>query len=270
MTTTPPRLDRARVRSQRETHPGFYWLELEFPPDYPDLLPGHYLNLRTGSRHDPLFRRPFGVVEFRRESKAVVVELYYAVVGRGTENMSTWREGDMVDCLGPLGSVYDIVPGHPAVLVAGGRGAAPLLFLYRLLRERKHPAIRFAFGARSSGMLFGLDRIDEEHLMVATEDGSAGFRGTIIEALEEHKEWIEDDAVLYGCGPERFLAATAALAKRHQLACQVSLEGVYACGLGLCRGCAVPLVGETRFLMQCTEGPVVDASLIDWERMPHE
>jgi len=270
LTTTPPRLDRARVRSQRETHPGFFWLELEFPADYPDLLPGHYLNLRTGTLFEPLFRRPFGVVESRREATATIVELYYGVVGRGTERMATWRKGDMVDCLGPLGTTYDIVPDRPAVLVAGGRGAAPLLFLYRLLREREHPGIRFAFGARSSGMLFGLDRIDEEHLMVATEDGSAGFRGTIIDALEDRKEWMEDGAALYACGPERFLAATAALAERHQLACQVSLEGVYACSLGLCRGCAVPLKGESGFLMQCTEGPVVDASRIDWERMPHE
>jgi len=264
---TEPRLDRARVRAQRETHPGFFWLTLEFPPDYPAILPGQYLNLRTGSLVDPLFRRPFGVVEFRREPNASLVELYYGVVGPGTARMATWRGGDEVDCLGPLGHSYSIVHDRPALLVAGGRGAAPLLYLYRLMRERDMHRIQFAFGARSKGMLFGLDRIQESDLFIATEDGSAGKTGTIVEALKTRSEWFHDNPVLYACGPERFLAATAQLAAEHKLDCQVSLEAVYGCGLGLCRGCAVPLRGESRFLMQCTEGPVVDASRIDWERM---
>lgn len=269
MTPVAPRLDRARVRSQTETHPGFFWLVLEFPPDYPAVQPGQYLNLRTGGPTEPLFRRPFGVVEFRREPEAAVVELYYGVVGPGTRAMARWRTGDLVDCLGPLGTTYQVDPGRPAVLVAGGRGAAPLLYLYRLLGEQGRNDVRFAFGARSAGMLFGLDRLDEERLLLATEDGSAGHRGTIVDALDRERAWWEDTGgVLYACGPERFLAATAALAGRRGWDCQVSLEGVYACGLGLCRGCAVPLRDESRFLMQCTEGPVVDARRIDWSRMP--
>jgi dihydroorotate dehydrogenase electron transfer subunit len=264
---TEPRLDRARVRSQRETYPGFFWLTLEFPPHFPDILPGQYLNLRTGSLLDPLFRRPFGVVEFHREPKASIVELYYAVVGPGTARMAAWREGDMVDSLGPLGRSYRILPERPALLVAGGRGAAPLLYLYRLMREQKMSALRFAFGARTKGMLFGLERLDEASLHIATEDGTAGYQGTIVDALYRRAEWLEDHPVIYACGPERFLAATAALAAEHHLECQVSLEAVYGCGLGLCRGCAVPLRGESRYLMQCIEGPVVDASRIDWERM---
>ncbi len=267
MNETEPRLDRARVRSQRETHPGFFWLTLEFPPDYPAILPGQYLNLRTGSSLDPLFRRPFGVVESYREPKASVVELYYGVVGPGTARMATWREGDLVDCLGPLGRPYRIIPDRPALLVAGGRGAAPLLYLYRLMHERDMHAVRFAFGARRKGMLFGLERLDEGGLYVATEDGSAGFRGNIVDGLRHRPEWLHDKPVIYACGPERFLAATAALAAEHDLDCQVSVEAVYGCGLGLCRGCAVPLRGESRYLMQCIEGPVLDASLIDWDRM---
>jgi dihydroorotate dehydrogenase electron transfer subunit len=245
-------------------------LELEFPPDYPTVLPGQYLNLRTGTAMDPLFRRPFGVCEFRREDEAAVVEIYYGVVGRGTGTMATWRSGDSVDCLGPLGTAYEVDPARPAVLVAGGRGAAPLLYLHRLLKNNEHSTIRFAFGAQSANLLFGLGRLDEENLLVATEDGSVGHRGNIVEALSDHPTWLADGGVLYACGPERFLEATAALAGGRGLSCQVSLEGVYACGLGLCRGCAVPLKGESRFLMQCIEGPVVDAARIDWDRMPRE
>jgi len=75
--------------------------------------------------------------------------------------------------------------------------------------------------------------------------------------------------VIYACGPEALLAAVGAFAARRGLAAQVSFEGVYGCGLGLCRGCAVPLRDEPRYLMQCIEGPVVDAARVAWERMPH-
>lgn len=270
MSVAEPRLDRVRIRGQRETHPDFYWLELELPADYPDVLPGQYLNLRAGTRMDPLFRRPFGIVEFRRERNAAVAELFYGVVGDGTERMAGWREGDRVDCLGPLGVPYTIDPDRPALLVAGGRGAAPLFYLHRLLRERGHDRVRFAFGARTEGLFFGLDRLDRDHLLLATDDGSAGFAGLVTDAITgQRRAWLDEEPVLYACGPERFLAATAGLAAQHGLACQVSLEAVYGCGLGLCRGCAVPLRDEDRYLMQCVEGPVVDAARIDWERMPH-
>jgi dihydroorotate dehydrogenase electron transfer subunit len=266
-----PRLTVARVRSQRETAPGFFSLELDFPPDFPDVLPGQYLNLRAGTQVDPLFRRPFGVVEFRREPGATVVELYYAVVGRGTSAMALWRAGDPVDSLGPLGTPYDVDPSRPAILVAGGRGAAPLLFLHRMLRDQGHADVRFAFGARTESLLFGIDRLDPARLLIATDDGTRGFHGTVVEALErERPEWLVDAPALYACGPERFLHAAARLAERRELACQVSLEAIYGCGLGLCRGCAVPLRGESRYLMQCAEGPVVDASRVDWERYAHE
>jgi dihydroorotate dehydrogenase electron transfer subunit len=259
----------ARVVDHRETTPGFRWLTLELPPDFPEMLPGQYLDLRTSPGHDPLLRRPFGVVAFRRGSGAAVATIYYAVVGPGTRNMAAWRHGDRVDCLGPLGRPYEPDLRRPALLVAGGRGAAPLFFLHDLLRDRGHEEVRFAFGARSAPLLFGLDRVEEARLLVATDDGSAGHRGTVVDALEKRPAWWSDDPVLYVCGPERLLAAAAAFAASRGLPCQVSLEGVYACGLGLCRGCAVPLRGETRYLMQCVEGPVVDAARIDWERMPH-
>lgn len=131
--------------------------------------------------------------------------------------------------------------------------------------------MRFAFGARSRDLFFALDRIGEQDLLLATDDGSLGHAGTVLDAIRTGRpQWLADDPVLYACGPEILLRHTAALAKEHDLACQVSLEGVYGCGLGLCRGCAVPLLDETRFLMQCVEGPVVEAHRIDWERMPHE
>lgn len=264
-----PRLDLARVRAQVETHPGFHWLDLELPPDYPDPLPGQYLNLKVASIHEMLFRRPFGVVEFRREPGAAVVQLYYGVVGAGTRAMSRWRAGDVVDCLGPLGTSYTVDAARPALLVAGGRGAAPLLFLNRLLRENGHADIRFAFGVRTRDLLFGVDRLDRDRLLVASDDGTVGFQGTVLDALAAGRpEWLADDPVLYVCGPEALLAAAAEFASARGLTAQVSLEGTYGCGLGLCRGCAVPLAGESRYLMQCAEGPVVDAARIDWARMP--
>jgi dihydroorotate dehydrogenase electron transfer subunit len=210
-------------------------------------------------------------VGFRREPRAAVVELYYAVMGRGTSGMAFWRPGREVDCLGPLGVPYTVDPARPAILVAGGRGAAPLLYLYRLLRERGHEPVRFALGARTEALLFGLERLDPAQLLVATDDGTRGFHGTVVEALErERPEWLAGNPALYACGPGPFLESVARMTERRALACQVSLEGLYGCGLGLCRSCAVPLRGESRYLMQCVEGPVVDAARVDWDRWPGE
>ena len=265
------RLDLARVRLHRPLHPGFRHLQLAFPGDYPTPLPGQYLNLRVSAGSAPLFRRPFGVAGFRREDGVALVDLYYGVVGRGTTLMSRWREGDAVDCLGPSGKPFRVDPSRAAVLVAGGRGAAPLLYLHRRLRETGHNRIRFAMGAASGDLLFGLDEVPEADRLIATEDGSRGFPGTVVEALEQARpEWLSGDNALYACGPDGLLRAAARLAESRGLPCQVSLEGVYGCGLGLCRGCAVPLRGEEGFLLQCVEGPVVDAARIDWEKMPRE
>jgi len=269
-TMADPRIVSARVRTQTETHPGMHRLELDLPLDYPEMFPGQYLNLRAGSPLETVFRRPFGVVGFRREAETSVVELYYAVVGRGTEAMARWRPGDAVDCLGPLGTTYAVDPDRPALLVAGGRGAAPLFFLHEQLAADHRPPVRFAFGVRTRELLFGMERLPGENLLVASDDGTVGFHGTVISALAEQRpERLADEPVLYVCGPEALLAAAAAFAADRGLSCQVSLEGVYGCGLGLCRGCAVPLKGEDRYLMQCIEGPVVDAARVDWERMPH-
>jgi dihydroorotate dehydrogenase electron transfer subunit len=265
-----PRLDPARVRSQTSRQPGFHWLTLELPADYPEVLPGQYLNLRAGSSHEFTFRRPFGVVECRREPAAVVIELYYAVVGDATRRMAAWQPGGLVDCLGPLGVPYRVREDRPALLVAGGRGAAPLLYLNRLLRDGGHASIRFAFGVRTGALLFGVDRLDRDALLLASDDGSVGHHGTVLDAIEQTRpEWLGDEPVIYACGPEALLAATGRFAERLGLDAQVSLEAVYGCGLGLCRGCAVPLKHEARYLMQCIEGPVVDASRVDWDRMPH-
>ena len=260
-----PVLFRGRVASQHEIHPGFFWLELACPPGIPPTTPGQYLNLRIDSdRH--LFRRPFGVVGERRRKGEVVLELFYAVVGSCTAAMARWAPGDPVDCLGPLGAGYAVERSRPALLIAGGRGAAPLLYLNQRLLEAGHPEVRVAFGVREKGLLFGLERLDPERLLLASDDGSVGFHGTVLQALEAARpEWLAGEPVLYACGPEVLLAAVARLAEARGLDAQVSLEGVYGCGVGLCRGCAVPLREESRYLMQCIEGPVVAARRIDWE-----
>ena len=136
-----PRLETARVRGQEEIAPELYWMELELPSDYPEMQPGQYVNLQVAHPHAILFRRPFGVVEFRREADCSIVELFYAAVGEGTRAMTRWRSGDTVSCLGPLGTSYEVDANRPALLVAGGAlGTGMIVLLHRWAHPGIDPA----------------------------------------------------------------------------------------------------------------------------------
>jgi dihydroorotate dehydrogenase electron transfer subunit len=108
-------------------------------------------------------------------------------------------------------------------------------------------------------------------LTVCTDDGSAGAKGLVTEMLEQGiREGCVplEDVCLYACGPEGMLRATAEIAGRHGLDCQVSLEERMACGIGACYSCTVSVVmpdGTTRKKRVCREGPVFHARDIQWK-----
>ena len=149
------------------------------------------------------------------------------------------------------------------MLVAGGSGAATIGFLARVLRDRGLQIV-VALGARRSSLMMLEWRFRELgcDLALATDDGSTGFRGTVVEAVSDLLGKQRVDAV-YACGPERMLCALVhrvhAVEAEHgaKIPCQVSLEAVMKCGLGLCGNCHH---GEK---LVCRDGPVFDASLLD-------
>ena len=174
-------------------------------------------------------------------------------------------------CLGPLGRAFTIVDAPvEAWMVAGGVGLAPFATLAEALAARGVKTTLF-YGARSGGELFYLDffRARRVELVLTTEDGSVGERGRIVAPLERAlaTRAPSSPVMVYACGPEAMLAATARVAMRHGRSCQVSVERIMGCGLGGCYSCVVPMRGDdgrTHNVRSCLAGPVLAADQVIW------
>jgi dihydroorotate dehydrogenase electron transfer subunit len=159
--------------------------------------------------------------------------------------------------LGPLGHPWDFKNDFDtALIVAGGLGVAPVPILTDfLLREEKN-VVTF-LGSRSSNLIAPL-RLKNHH--VATDDGSQGFHGTVVELLSNYvSSHSVERPKIFGCGPTRMMKALSDFAVAKGVDCELLLEGEMACGVGICQGCPVEVVGqEKRFELVCTQGPAFD------------
>jgi dihydroorotate dehydrogenase electron transfer subunit len=216
--------------------------------------PGQFVNLRCGDGCLPLLRRPFSISRIENEC----VELMFNIIGQGTRMLASKRIGETIDVLGPLGIPFKTKGEYQtAILVGGGLGVAPFPFLTeRLLREGKK--VRTFLGARTGRL------ITERHLTnlsVATDDGSKGLRGTVVELLKTYLDGNPvSQAKIFGCGPTNMLKALSSLADSKKLQCELSLEGDMACGMGICQGCPVERNGgKKKYALVCVEGPTFDS-----------
>jgi dihydroorotate dehydrogenase electron transfer subunit len=164
--------------------------------------------------------------------------------------------------LGPLGNCFSIIDPSfdTAILVSGGIGTAPMLFLERQLAAQGVTSINFVGGRTSSDLL--TECLSNCH--TATDDGSSGFRGTVVDLLAHEIGVLEKKGRLkvFACGPNPMLKAVAAFSRKNGIPCEVSLESVMGCGIGICYGCSVEVHhpdGNTGTILLCREGPVIDA-----------
>jgi dihydroorotate dehydrogenase electron transfer subunit len=261
------------VFSSQELTKGNFLLTLKVPRSFVKPNPGQFVHLRVSNEGEPLLRRPYSLEGFVDRAGIRAVRIYFSVVGRGSRILAAQAKGQRLDLIGPLGVGFSPRPRRLPILVAGGRGVAPLLFLSRRLRERKRPYV-FLFGARSKADLYGVREIRGGRLHLATDDGSVGYEGSVLDLLE--REWGQGKhtpltAEVFTCGPHGLLHEVAEFARKHGIRCEASLEGPMACAVGACRGCPVPLSPESdggRYPAMCVEGPVMDATIVDWQRLP--
>jgi len=219
--------------------------------------------------------------------------ILYRLVGAGTRWLSRLEEGSEVSLVGPLGRGFDLPEGlRCALLVGGGIGIAPLVYLARVLQGR--PSVRtvlFLGLASSSRSPVHLDwrawrptgtdirpqqvpdTFGSADVVLATEDGSAGYHGTVVEALAR---WLDEQRAaaettcVYACGPEQMLRACAEICRDLSLRCQVCLERRMACGTGVCQSCVVRVRSADEpdgwvYKLCCEDGPVFDADEVLWE-----
>ena len=248
--------------------PKYQCIDLECPEIARTAAPGQFVQVRVNEGSDPFLRRTFSLGGC--EPERGMVRLFIDVVGRGTSLLSGMRRGKTLNIIGPLGSGFDLSAGKPELrpehwaLVAGGAGAAPLIFLARRLAADTGKRVTFLMGARTKPHHAMLEGMLPEHVTVipATDDGSLGYHGPVTGLLTELLPSLAP-AVIAACGPRPMMAAAAGIARERGVLCRVSLEERMACGIGACLGCAVRLASG-RMVRSCVDGPVFDAEELAW------
>jgi dihydroorotate dehydrogenase electron transfer subunit len=264
----------ARVLANRRLSDDYNVLALDAPPIAAAAQPGQFVMLKAAAGVDPLLRRPFSVFEILRDDSGTpnAITVLSKRIGASTRLMYDAEPGGVMACLGPLGRPFALVqPPSQAWMIAGGVGLAPFATLAEALTARGVTSTLF-YGARRGEDLFYLDmfRALGVELVLTTEDGSAGERGRVVAPLDRRLAALAPDLplMLYACGPEAMLAATARVAARHGRPCQVSVERIMGCGLGGCYSCVVPMRsddGGFHHVRSCMTGPVLPADQIRWE-----
>jgi dihydroorotate dehydrogenase electron transfer subunit len=206
---------------------------------------------------DPLLPRAMSIHRVRPADSGREWSILYDAVGRGTAWLAARRPGDAVFCWGPLGHGFDMQPAsHNLLLVAGGIGVAPLVWLANEAIEQGR-SVTLVAGGRSTEQIFPAASLPPEvELIVTTEDGSAGRKGLATEAFAEQLDWCDQ---AFACGPNPMFRAMADVMRRtrSRRSVQVLLEERMGCGTGICYGCAV----ETRrggMRLVCKDGPKFD------------
>lgn len=218
-------------------------------------------------------RRPFSIHRVdRRPGWAGTIEIVFDVRGRGTDLLARSRPHSVLDLLGPLGRPFGL-PKQPAdcLLVGGGIGAAPLLFLAEELLNSDN-RVHFILGGRTQDHLLRVIEAKRVALTVGltTDDGSDGHEGFVTDILPDMLDQTRS-RVVYTCGPVPMLAAVAEICRDRKVACQVAWEEVMACGFGACLVCAVPVRpaketdGAWSWVRCCIEGPVFSATRVAWD-----
>ena len=253
------------MRNIEEVSLHFYCLTLEEPYLAHAARPGQFLHLRVSTGLSPLLRRPFSVAG--TSPAAGTVRLLFRRVGAGTDFLSCLQEGASLDCLGPLGTPFTSCGKEPAVLLAGGAGVAPLLFLGESLLNAGGKVHLF-YGAADATALLPVERFLPPGFLIhyVTEDGSAGEQGLLPHAFESSLERGLVPGELFACGPRPLLAVLAHKNRRWGYPMQVSLEENMACGVGACQGCSVLIQkGDTAVYERvCREGPVYSSNEVVW------
>ncbi|NLK99733.1 MAG: dihydroorotate dehydrogenase electron transfer subunit [Clostridiales bacterium] len=244
-----------RVLKNLMLEEGVYDLWLEADDMVADARPGQFVSLycNDGGR---LLPRPISICEIDRDKSSI--RLVYRVLGKGTEEFSRLKTGDLIDCIGPLGRGFTL-EGSKALLIGGGIGIPPLLELAKQLSCEKD----IVLGYRDLTFLEN-DFKKYGNVYISTEDGSIGTKGNVIDAIKANNLTAD---IIYACGPTPMLKGVKEYAEVNHIKAQLSLEERMACGIGACLACVcqsteVDHHTNVHNKRICKEGPVFYADEI--------
>lgn len=231
--------------------------------------PGQFITIRLSNGLAPLLRRPLSIHRIKGGS----LEILYEVVGEGTKILAQKKPGEYLDIIGPLGNGFNLsphtrTPAHrQTIIVAGGMGVAPLLFLAEKLTTHNSQPTTVLLGAKTKGQILCEKEFKKLgcDVKIATDDSSRGFKGRVTDLFKSILLTTRNPQLttIYACGPRPMLKEISRISQEYNIPAQASLEEHMACGFGACLGCVVKT--SEGYKRVCSEGPVFMADEIAWD-----
>lgn len=236
-----------------------FLLKLTQAEPLPLMLPGQFVQLKIDDTPSAFLRRTFSINYVDRIKNEIW--LLIQIVGDGTRSLSKYKIGDSLNLIYPLGNSFSMPTTTQSrlLLVGGGVGVAPLLFLGAILAEKGYSP-SFLIGARNVDGLIELEKFQQfGNVYVTTEDGSAGEIGFVT----NHSILKNTFDKIYTCGPTPMMQAITQFADNKSIDCEVSLENKMACGIGACLCCVTQTHQGNQCV--CTDGPVFNTKELVWQ-----
>ena len=248
-----------KVIENRKINSDYYILEVESTESTSGILPGQFVEILVKNTRNAFLRRPISIYDVNPERNSF--ELLIQIIGEGTQLLSELKSGDSVDIMFPLGKSFTMSnEGQRVLLVGGGVGVAPLLYLSKKLKE-KGVNSHILLGGRGTDNIIEVDNFKKYSTVhISTDDGSIGEKGFVT----QHSVMQNMDFdMIYSCGPDPMMRAVAKLANEQNVNCEVSLENMMACGIGACLCCVTETTSGHQCV--CTDGPVFNIKVLDWK-----
>jgi len=257
---------KAKIISNKKLKCNYWHLEFDSGIIAKNALAGQFIEIKVNNGMDPLLRRPISI----HGVSGTKVKLIYEVIGRGTQTLSERKPGDFLDVIGPLGNGFEYnrlsrkPDNRKTVLVAGGMGVAPLVFLAEKMKFHR-PVVLIGARKKEQVLCSQEFKVLGCKVATATDDGSLGFKGRVTDLLKEFllaNQEAGNPEHIYACGPQPMLKAVVQISRENNIASQLSLETHMACGFGACLGCVVST--KSGYKRVCKDGPVFIGKELIW------
>lgn len=253
------RKERLTIANYKTINSEFFEIELVSDNNLPKMYPGQFVEVLVEKNSEVFLRRPLSIHNVNYEKKTI--HLLVQIVGSGTKSLASLCVGESIDVIYPLGNSFNLMESGNALLIGGGCGIAPLLFLAKEL-SLKGIKCDIIIGARNKEFLLQTEEYKKyANVHITTEDGSEGKKGYVIHhpvLWDETKHFNK----IFTCGPEAMMKAVAKYAYKRDIECEVSLENLMACGIGACLCCVVKTTKGN--VCTCTDGPVFNIDNLTW------
>ncbi len=248
------------VKALEHLNDKYVLLRLTQTAPLPEMVPGQFVEVKVEGSENTFLRRPISINDVDREHNEL--HLLIACIGDGTKRLGKLTPGERVNVVLPLGNGFTLPASADKkhLLIGGGVGVAPLLYLGKEIRKMGGKPY-FLLGARSSKDLLLLDEFRKTgEVCITTEDGSDGEKGFVTNHSILEKERFD---MISTCGPKPMMVAVARYARKAGIGCEVSLENKMACGVGACL-CCVEDTTEGHVCV-CKDGPVININKLKWQ-----